>query len=233
MARGHHHHLGHRLAQIEAHQAYGNLICECELATRDDISRAILEGKSQTLDDIRRDIRLGMGPCQAGFCTLRAAGMLHQLRSEHPQETAESGQLLSVGNTNAALRDFLQERWKGVRPVLWGQQMRQERLNELIYLNVLNADHLPGPEEFAVESGNIRTGNRRGTNTGTNLSILPSTTSITPLPALRKSPRQPDVLVIGAGLAGLTAAWRAVVHGKKVKLIAKGWGANPLGFRMY
>jgi hypothetical protein len=26
---------------------------------------------------------------------------------------------------------------------LWGQQLKQERLDELIYLGVLNADHLP------------------------------------------------------------------------------------------
>jgi glycerol-3-phosphate dehydrogenase len=228
LARGHHHQLGHRLAQIEAQQAYGNLICECELASRDSITHAILEGKSQTLDDIRRDIRLGMGPCQAGFCTLRAAGMLHQLRSEHRQETAESGQLLSVGITNVSLRDFLQERWKGVRPVLWGQQMRQERLNELIYLNVLHADHLPGPEGSRLSPGIYEQENEVGRISGRSFDI-PAHDPITPLPAVEKSLRQPDVLVIGAGFAGLTAAWRAVIHGKKVKLIAKGWGATHWG----
>jgi glycerol-3-phosphate dehydrogenase len=41
------------------------------------------------------------------------------------------------------LRDFLQERWKGLTPILWGQQLKQERLDELIYLSLLNADHLP------------------------------------------------------------------------------------------
>ncbi len=35
---------------------------------------------------------------------------------------------------------------------------------------------------------------------------------------------KPDVLVIGAGLAGLTAAWQALTMGKRVRLIAKGWG---------
>ena len=34
------------------------------------------------------------------------------------------------------------------------------------------------------------------------------------------------VLVIGAGLAGLTAAWQTAVSGKKTRLIAKGWGAT-------
>ena len=91
------------------------------------------EGNAQTLDDIRRDVRLGMGPCQGGFCAYRATGILHQLRQP------------AVENTNLMLRDFLQERWKGLLPVLWGQQLRQERLDELIYLSILNADHLPGP----------------------------------------------------------------------------------------
>ena len=35
-----------------------------------------------------------------------------------------------------------------------------------------------------------------------------------------------DVLVIGAGLAGLTAAWRASGEGRQVRLICKGWGAT-------
>jgi glycerol-3-phosphate dehydrogenase len=41
------------------------------------------------------------------------------------------------------LRDFLQERWRGLTPILWGPQLKQERLDELIYLSVMNADHLP------------------------------------------------------------------------------------------
>lgn len=35
-----------------------------------------------------------------------------------------------------------------------------------------------------------------------------------------------DVLVIGAGYAGLVAAWRATTHGKRTKVITKGWGAT-------
>jgi len=38
----------------------------------------------------------------------------------------------------------LQERWKGVMPVLWGAQLKQERLDELIYLSLLNVEQLPG-----------------------------------------------------------------------------------------
>ncbi|MFQ5400713.1 MAG: glycerol-3-phosphate dehydrogenase subunit GlpB [Anaerolineae bacterium] len=38
--------------------------------------------------------------------------------------------------------------------------------------------------------------------------------------------RGTDVLVIGAGLAGLTAGWQAAAAGASVSVIAKGWGAT-------
>lgn len=126
------HTLGARLARTEQSRAYGQLICECEMATPADVEQSILQANAKTIDDVRRDVRLGMGPCQGGFCTYRVAGMLHQLT--HP----------SAEQTNTALRDFLQERWKGLLPILWGHQLKQERLDELIYLSLLNADHLPG-----------------------------------------------------------------------------------------
>jgi glycerol-3-phosphate dehydrogenase len=126
------HYLGARLAQTEERAAFGELICECELVTRADVEHSIVNLGAQTLDDIRRDLRLGMGPCQGGFCTYRATGILHALHRQ------------AVEASNVALRDFLQERWKGLMPILWGAQLKQERLDELIYLSVLNADHLPG-----------------------------------------------------------------------------------------
>ncbi len=73
-----------------------------------------------------------MGPCQGGFCTLRVAGIWHDMKES------------TIQQTNVTLRDFLQERWKGLMPILWGPQLKQERLDELIYMSVLNADHLPG-----------------------------------------------------------------------------------------
>jgi glycerol-3-phosphate dehydrogenase subunit B len=40
---------------------------------------------------------------------------------------------------------------------------------------------------------------------------------------------QTDVVVIGAGLAGLTAAWRAAALGQRVRVVTKGWGATHWG----
>ena len=59
-------------------------------------------------------------------------------------------------DANLLLRDFLQERWKGLTPILWGQQVKQERLDELIYLSVLNADHLPGEDASSPLTGFYR-----------------------------------------------------------------------------
>jgi glycerol-3-phosphate dehydrogenase len=124
--------LGARLSQIEHENAYGHLICECELVTKEEVEKSLLSGEAKSIDDIRRDTRLGMGPCQGGFCTYRAAGIIHE--TIQPQ----------IDETNVTIRDFLRERWKGLTPILWGPQLKQERLDELIYLAVLNADHLPG-----------------------------------------------------------------------------------------
>ena len=124
---------------MEQKQEFGELICECELVTRREVEEAILHAGAKTIDDVRRDVRLGMGPCQGGFCTFRAAGILHELRSSMEGKT-------DVQATNVALHDFLQERWKGLLPILWGRQLKQERLDELIYLSLMNADHLPDAE---------------------------------------------------------------------------------------
>jgi glycerol-3-phosphate dehydrogenase subunit B len=38
--------------------------------------------------------------------------------------------------------------------------------------------------------------------------------------------RETDVLVIGAGLSGLAAAWQVASRGRRVRVITKGWGAT-------
>jgi len=128
------HWLGHRLEEVERAAQPSPLICECELVTRDDIMRAARQhpdvGAPWVLDDLRRDLRLGMGPCQGGFCGFRAAGILHELGFQ------------DAGQATAALADFAQRRWKGQRPVLWGQGLRQALLDELIYRGILGLHRL-------------------------------------------------------------------------------------------
>jgi glycerol-3-phosphate dehydrogenase len=48
-----------------------------------------------------------------------------------------------LGGSNRALMDFLEERWKGIRPVLWGTSLKEEELIESIYKGLFNL----APEE--------------------------------------------------------------------------------------
>lgn len=173
-----HYWLGHRLHEVEELQLQGELVCECELVTRAMVESAVRHNPTLTLDDLRRDVRLGKGPCQGGFCTYRAVAILHEMAragewQAEIDETTGAGQWYVAHlhspahnaatrrnqpaampgsgpsphfNPNLLLRDFLQERWKGVTPILWGRQLKQERLDELIYLNLMNVDHLPDRE---------------------------------------------------------------------------------------
>lgn len=87
-------------------------ICECEHVTRAEIAYAVKELGVKTLDDLRRRTRVGMGTCQSSFCVLKAAKVL----AEELGDPALEKQLV---------RDFLRERWKGIKPVCWGDQMRE------------------------------------------------------------------------------------------------------------
>jgi glycerol-3-phosphate dehydrogenase len=123
--------IGARLRAREPVPRSEEIICECELITRERLKEAMVRRHTTSLDDIRRTLRLGMGPCQGGFCIYRATGILHAFeRLDHRA-------------ANSALLDFLQERWKGVRPILHGDQFRQARLDDWIFQGLLGVQHLP------------------------------------------------------------------------------------------
>jgi glycerol-3-phosphate dehydrogenase len=128
---GENYRLSERLERKEAHLADEQLICECEMIPRSKLEDAMRRFPTTNLDDIRRRLRLGMGPCQGGFCIYRATGILHGLDG------------MSAEEANATLLAFLQERWKGVWPVLYGDQLRQARLDDWIFQGVLDVEHLP------------------------------------------------------------------------------------------
>ncbi|MFZ2398069.1 MAG: FAD-dependent oxidoreductase [Smithella sp.] len=111
--------LAKRLADIK------NIVCECELVTRGDVERIIKQTSTRNVGDIQHRTRLGMGPCQGGFCTFRALGIMNDMSVISPEQSME------------ILRNFLQRRYKGIRHALWGDQLREEQLVEYIYLGIL------------------------------------------------------------------------------------------------
>ena len=126
--------LGSRLRRREETLQEEQLICECELIGRGRLEETMRRRGTTNLDDIRRQLRLGMGPCQGGFCIYRATGILHGVGRLDGAEASRS------------LRDFLQERWKGSWPILYGDQLRQSRLDDWIFQGLLDVEHLPDGE---------------------------------------------------------------------------------------
>jgi glycerol-3-phosphate dehydrogenase len=109
----------------------GPTVCECELVSSSELVSVARNHPKADIDDLRRILRIGMGPCQGCFCAFRTAGILHGC-GEYDRRQA-----------NATLRGFVEERWRGQRPALWGQQLRQARLDAWIFQGVLDVEHLP------------------------------------------------------------------------------------------
>ena len=104
------------------------LVCECELVTLAEVETVAADHSSFNMGDIRRRTRMGMGTCQGSYCGLRGVGMM--VANNLAQETSAT----------ELLRDFLEARWSGIRPILWGHQMREVELTRGIYGASLNID---------------------------------------------------------------------------------------------
>ena len=109
------------------------LVCECENITLAEIEEAAAYPTTHTLSDLRRRTRLGMGTCQGAFCTYRSAGAV--VREGLPW----------AADTKGLFKEFLESRWKGIRPVLWGNMLRDVELSRSIYDGALN---LTGAEDI-------------------------------------------------------------------------------------
>jgi glycerol-3-phosphate dehydrogenase len=107
------------------------IVCECELVSARTVVDFLDQNPDASLDDLRRQTRLGMGLCQGGFCSWRAVGAACQAEAMTPERAV------------AALRRFLANRWIGLWPVLYGDQLKQTALNHWILVGTLDLDHLP------------------------------------------------------------------------------------------
>lgn len=133
--------IGHRLKDVEScgdSPTSQQIICECELVTKQMLEEVMDDVPGGNLDDVRRQVRLGMGPCQGGFCSQRAAAIAH-----------ERGDV-DIERATGLLRLFLKNRWIGLWPILYGQQARQCALDNWIHEGTLDVEHLPQPEEEVV-----------------------------------------------------------------------------------
>ena len=103
----------------------GQFVCECEMVTQAEVLHVLQDPAVHSLDDLRRQTRLGMGTCQGAYCTYRATPMIQEAFGGWERTVKEYHTLLS-------------ERWRGITPVLWGEQLRESELARALYLNVLD-----------------------------------------------------------------------------------------------
>jgi glycerol-3-phosphate dehydrogenase len=64
--------------------------------------------------------------------------------------------------TRAALNDLSQERWKGQRHALWGDQLSQAMLNYALHATTMNRDRDPAACESPIDFAAFDDGSARG-----------------------------------------------------------------------
>ncbi|MDR2896287.1 MAG: anaerobic glycerol-3-phosphate dehydrogenase subunit A [Propionibacteriaceae bacterium] len=130
---GHNYLITHRLKDREADRLESPIICECELMNRQMALDLFKSNPLASFDDLRRQLRLGMGPCQGGFCSARLAGLACQ------------EQVMDAGRATGLLKLFLEHRWIGLWPILHGAGVRQAALDAWMLQGTLDVAHIPSP----------------------------------------------------------------------------------------
>lgn len=104
-----------------------SLVCECEEVPESEVTNAIENLDVHNLVDLRRRTRVGMGTCQGELCACRAAGMLAKAHG-------------CADRARTDLVKFMNERWKGMYPVAWGDTLREAEFTAWVYSECLGTD---------------------------------------------------------------------------------------------
>ncbi|UIJ36718.1 anaerobic glycerol-3-phosphate dehydrogenase subunit A [Desulfobaculum bizertense] len=128
---------------LKGHERDDQLLCECEMVPTsavDQIIDSFAPGKdAPRMEAVARRSRVGKGSCQGATCGLRLAGHMYDRGVFNGPEDLDS------------LRDFVAERWRGKRSILWGPQQNQAELQEAIHCGLfdleLNSAAVKGEED--------------------------------------------------------------------------------------
>ena len=118
----------------KANNSEDMILCECEMVPQSAIDE-IVKGspgaeEEMTLEAIALRSRAGKGPCQGSFCGIRIASYLYD-QGYYQDKTG----LIHM-------RNFFDERFKGMRPIIWGQQAAQMELAEALHCGLLGLDSI-------------------------------------------------------------------------------------------
>jgi glycerol-3-phosphate dehydrogenase len=128
---------------FQANNPDDSILCECEMVPQSAIDEIIKcapdAGGEMTLEAIALRSRVGKGPCQGSFCGMRIASYLYD-RGYYRDKAGL-----------VHLRQFLNERFKGVRSIIWGQQMAQMELSEALHCGLLGLDQTDDLSDESAE----------------------------------------------------------------------------------
>lgn len=106
-----------------------SLVCECEEVSTGEVNYAIGNMDVNNLVDLRRRTRVGMGTCQGELCACRASGLLGKRKYKCSKRAKED------------LAVFLNERWKGIYPIAWGDSLRESQYSAWVYESVCGLEN--------------------------------------------------------------------------------------------
>ncbi|NBI40089.1 anaerobic glycerol-3-phosphate dehydrogenase subunit A [[Haemophilus] felis] len=116
-----------------------SLVCECEAVTAGEIRYAVDELSVNNLVDLRRRTRVGMGTCQAELCACRAAGLMSRFGVATPRQSTTQ------------LSSFMEERWRGIEPIAWGEAIREADFTSWVYYSLLGLNDVKPLEQQAQQ----------------------------------------------------------------------------------
>jgi len=110
------------------------ILCECEMVPQSAITEVLASSpgaeEDMSLESIALRTRAGKGPCQGSFCGIRIASHLYDQKYYNDIKGLRH------------MQNFFNERFKGMRTVIWGQQMAQMELAEALHCGLLGLDNL-------------------------------------------------------------------------------------------
>uniref|UniRef100_UPI0027B9E1EA (2Fe-2S)-binding protein n=1 Tax=Dysgonomonas sp. TaxID=1891233 RepID=UPI0027B9E1EA len=109
-------------------QLDNSLVCECEGVSVGEVKYALDELNVKSLVDLRRRTRIGMGTCQGELCACRASGVMRSTERFCSKRVKDD------------LSSFLNERWKGIYPIAWGDTLRESEYTSWVYQGVCGLD---------------------------------------------------------------------------------------------
>ncbi len=110
------------------------ILCECEMVPQSAIDQIIESApghdEKMNIEAIALRSRVGKGPCQGSFCGIRVGSYLYDKGFYKDKDGLVD------------MRDFFNERFKGLRTIIWGQQAAQMELAEAMHCGLLGLDKL-------------------------------------------------------------------------------------------